>query len=53
MIPDFEPHQAPFIWAAYGLSALVLVGLIASVALRARAAKARFERLEKQKDQRG
>lgn len=49
MIPIFD-HTAPFIWAAYGLSALVLAALIAFVAIRARAAKTRFERMESLKE---
>ena len=47
ILPTFAEH-APFIWAAYGLSALTLSGVIAIVLIRARMAKERLERLEHQ-----
>lgn len=50
MIPSFD-DTAPFIWAAYGLSALVLAGVIALVTLRAGAARARLERLEREEEE--
>lgn len=47
MLPSFEDH-APYIYAAYGLATLTLSGLILAVLWRARAAKARLERLQAQ-----
>ena len=45
MIPEFD-HTGPFIWAAYGFSAGVIALVIAAVIWRARAAKARLDRLQ-------
>lgn len=45
MIPIFD-HTGPYIWAAYGLATLTLVALVAVIIARARAARARLERLQ-------
>lgn len=45
MMPAFD-DTAPYIWAAYGLSALVLGTLVAIIILRARAARRRLARLQ-------
>jgi heme exporter protein D len=37
---------ALFVWSAWGLSALVLIGLVADTLARARRAKAELERAE-------
>ncbi|MCI4644338.1 MAG: heme exporter protein CcmD [Hyphomonadaceae bacterium] len=47
MIPVFD-HTAPYIWAAYGLAAAVLIALVGAVLWRAHAARARLERVQKQ-----
>ena len=47
MIPSFD-HTGPYILAAYGLAAAVLLVLVGAVLWRARAAKARLERVQKQ-----
>jgi len=49
MLPVFQEH-APYIWAAYGLAALTLGGLIAAILVRARAARGRLERLQRRGD---
>ncbi|MEM9740289.1 MAG: heme exporter protein CcmD [Pseudomonadota bacterium] len=50
MLPEFQDH-APYIYAAYGLAALTLGGLLSVVLLRARCAKARLERLQRQAEE--
>jgi len=47
MLPQFQEH-APFIYAAYGLAALTLGVLVVAIFARARAAKTRLERLQRQ-----
>lgn len=49
MLPQFAEH-APYIYAAYGLAALTMGGLIAGIVLRARAARAKLERLQRQSE---
>ena len=50
MIPSFD-HTGPFIWAAYALTALALSGTVAAIAFRARSAKHRLERLEREDEE--
>ncbi len=50
MIPRFD-HTGPYIWAAYGISALVLAAIIGVVLWRAAAARARLERLEREEEE--
>ncbi|MEL6569357.1 MAG: heme exporter protein CcmD [Pseudomonadota bacterium] len=50
MLPQFEDH-APYIYAAYGLAAVTLGVLVAVILFRARAAKSRLERLQRQVDE--
>ena len=50
ILPTFAEH-GPFIWAAYGLSAFTLGGVIAIVLIRARMARERLERLERQAEE--
>ncbi len=45
MMPHFD-HTGPYIWAAYGLAALVIGALVAMVSLRAREAHRRLDRLQ-------
>lgn len=52
MLPAFD-HTGPYIWAAYGLTALVIGGLIAIVAVRARAARRRLDRLQAEEREAG
>ncbi len=51
LLPAFD-HTGPYIWAAYGLSALVFLGLLAVVLARAGAARTRLERLEREEESR-
>ncbi|MEM6666410.1 MAG: heme exporter protein CcmD [Pseudomonadota bacterium] len=46
-MPQFAEHAA-FIWSAYGIAALLLGGVVVATIVRARAAKAKLERLERQ-----
>ncbi|MEO0466486.1 MAG: heme exporter protein CcmD [Pseudomonadota bacterium] len=46
-MPQFAEHAA-FIWSAYGIAALLLGAVIITTIMRARAAKAKLERLERQ-----
>ncbi|MEO0815941.1 MAG: heme exporter protein CcmD [Pseudomonadota bacterium] len=50
MLPQFEDH-APYIYAAYGLAAVTLGVLVAVILFRARSAKNRLERLQRQVDE--
>ena len=47
MIPSFD-HTAPYIWAAYGLAAVVLIALVVAIVWRAGAARKRLDRVQKQ-----
>ena len=49
-MPQFAEHAA-FIWSAYGIAAVLLGGVIATTLVRARAAKAKLERLERQAEE--
>ena len=51
-MPQFAEHAA-FIWSAYGIAALLLGGVIVTTFIRARAAKAKLERLERQAEDEG
>ncbi|MEL6474682.1 MAG: heme exporter protein CcmD [Pseudomonadota bacterium] len=42
MIPAFD-DTAPFIWAAYAFTALVLLGVAAAILARASAARSKLE----------
>lgn len=48
MIPVFDKNAA-FIWACYGLGALMIVATIITVALKARIAKRALARLDLEK----
>lgn len=50
MLPEFENH-AVYIYAAYGLAAATLGALIAAIVYRARRARAKVERLQRQADE--
>ncbi len=45
MIPDYDKY-AVYIWACYGLSALVLIGLVLWSVSRARAVRQELESLD-------
>lgn len=47
-MPVFEPEYAPFIWAVYGLAALMIAGMILLTALKARKAKHAHQAIIKQ-----
>ena len=44
-MPEFDKNAA-YIWACFGLGALMILGLLVQVMLSARAARARLARLE-------
>ncbi len=46
LVPAFD-KTAPYVWAAYGLSALVLVAVAVWILIRARKARRRLDRLER------
>ncbi len=52
MVPVFD-DTAPYIWAAYGLSAVVIAALIGLVSARARRARARLARLQAEDSEAG
>lgn len=47
MLPEFDKNAA-FIWACYGLGALMICATLITVLLKARAAKAGLARIERQ-----
>ena len=49
-MPVFEPRYAPYIWAVYGLAALMIAGMVLLTALKASKAKRAHEAMVKQKD---
>lgn len=52
MLPELDKNAA-FIWACYGLGALMILATIVIVTLKARAAKAGLVRIEAQLRQEG
>lgn len=47
LVPDFD-KTAPFVWAAYAVSALLLIGVAAWTLVRARQARRRLDRLTRE-----
>lgn len=47
LLPVFQEH-GPFIWAAYGIAALMLGGLTVTILARARSARETLDRLERE-----